>query len=318
MGDKLPVQGVIKVLGGIKLNAAKVTQGRPGGDLFLAEAERALALRLRRQVEGQLAPATSPEEMVKRGQQVPPIESLPGDQRLTEAIDAQILAEAQRSLPVANQNEPIFAKDGVFSFSTTGDIKVIGGGGDQENAVVLSGGDQGGGVTVSYWDRRRDRTIQLTAEHVVVFLVPGPLLPEYSRVDRDRVRGVYLEGDVIADMQSPEGRYSLRSPRVFYSVRDNRAVLLDAVFWTIDQKRNLPLYVRAKTIEQEAANQFKATSARITNTPFFEPDLAIGASTVTIQPRQDDQGQQTVYVDAKDITLRAANVPLFLLAQGTG
>src|SRR5262249_46089730 len=150
--------------------------------------------------------------------------------------------------------------------------------GTEENAVLTEGG-----VVISYWDRKRDSTMQLSAERAVIFLAPGPL-PDLARAGAESVRGMYLEGDVVADMLGPEGHFTVRSPRVFYSIKDNRAVLIDAVFWTYDARRGLPLYVRAKTIEQESASQFKATRALLTSSAFNTPDLAIGVSSVTIRP----------------------------------
>ena len=167
-----------------------------------------------------------------------------------------------------------------------------------------------GGIVISYWDRKRDSTMQMTAQRAVVFFEPGPL-QDFARAGAEQVRGIYLEGDVVADMQSASGRYSVRSPRVFYSVKENRAVLIDAVFWTYDQQRRLPLYVRAKSIEQVSADEFKATGARLTNSPFFSPDLSIGASTVTIKPSPPEAGERRIFIDARDITLRAGGVPFF-------
>lgn len=316
-GDKLPVQGVIRAPGGISLKADRpVISGRPN-DPFVAESERALAARLRRQVEGAGPPPESPEELVRRGLPVPPVEARPNTTDQVEE-DARRIAEVEKRLAPADLYQPLFAKEGVFSFTTSGDIQIVGGGGTQDNAVILKASPKGGGVNISYWDRQRDRTIQLTAEQAVVFLAPGPLPQELTRIDKDSVRGVYLEGDVVADMQSADGHYTIRSPRVYYSVKDNRAMLVDAVFWTYDQKRGLPLYVRAKTIEQESANQFKATSAKLTNTAFFEPDLSIGASSVTISPRVQDDGDKSVYVDASDVTLRAGGLPFFYWPRITG
>ncbi|QYU68476.1 hypothetical protein J4558_27385 [Leptolyngbya sp. 15MV] len=128
------------------------------------------------------------------------------------------------------------------------------------------------------------------------------------------VRGIYLEGDV----QASDGRYNLRAPRMYYSVADNRALILDAVFWTFDQRRNLPLYVRAKAIRQESADEFRATSARLTNTAFFDPELSIGASAVTITRAPSPQGDQRLFVDARNVTLRAGGVPFFYLPRLRG
>ena len=42
----------------------------------------------------------------------------------------------------------------------------------------------------------------------------------------------------------------------------NKALLLDAVFWTYDEDRRLPLYLRADVIRQESQQEFSGERAR--------------------------------------------------------
>lgn len=310
-GDKLPVEGVIRLDSPLELHADKNVPGRPD-DPFIGEGERALARRLRALVRAGAPPTQNPDELVKRGLPVPPIDVRPSQaEEEAFAEDARRIAASQSKLPPTEVTEPIFAKDGVFSFSTSGNMQIVTGTNGDPNSAVFDRG-----IAVSFWDRKRDQTIQMSAERAVVFLEPGPLPTVFSHVGTGTVRGLYLEGDVNIAYQGSAGKgpvnhINLRAPRVYYSVPDNRAVLVDAVFWTYDAKRALPLYVRAKTIEQVSREQFKATEARITNTAFFEPDLSIGASSVTIQPAQTEDQHRHVIVDARDITMRAGGVPFF-------
>jgi hypothetical protein len=301
--DSLPVQGVIELpiddkgaSTGIALKADRVTRER-AIDPLVDEGERALAQRLLRI----LAPppalgAVPPDDLLARGELIPTLRGTP----TSPPIDRNEIETAEKSLGPASRDEPIFAKSGTFSFSA-GHLEVISG--TDDNSIVLSGR-----VSIQYWDRAKDRTLQLSSERAVVFLDPGPIKDmDAAHLDAGKVRGVYLEGDVVAS----DGRFNLRSPRIFYSVREGRAIVLDAVFWTYDERKGLPLYVRAKTISQESATEFRATSARLTNTAFFEPDFSIGASSVTITRRPSDKGDERLYVDARDITLRAGNIPFF-------
>ncbi len=297
-GDRLPVQGIIELpaQAGISMHVDRLAQERPN-DPLVAEGERALARRLGEIVAPDSHPHTplaSPDEQLARGERVPPMDG----RARSGAIDLAPVRESERELGPASTNEPIFAKSGTFSFSA-GHVEVISG--TDDNAIVLTGA-----VAVQYWDRDKDRTLQLTSEKAVIFLDPGPL-KDFSRLDAESVRGIYLEGDVVAN----DGAFNLRSPRVYYSVRDNRATILDAVFWTYDERKGLPLYVRAKSISQESATEFRATSARLTNTAFFEPDLSIGASTVTISRGVGRRGDERLFVDARDVTIRAGDVPIF-------
>lgn len=202
---------------------------------------------------------------------------------------------------------PIFAPRGTIVISPQNLTYVSG---ETENSLIATGG-----VTVQYTETM-GRVLQMTAQRVVVFLEPGEV-EKSLQYGVESVRGIYLEGDV----QATDGRYTLRAPQMYYDVRANRAVSIDAVFWTYDEVRKLPLYVRAKTISQEASEQFSAKRATLTNSAFFDPELTIGASAVTIkretvQPARKGEAEAPAsttrtIVDAKDIVPRLAGLPVF-------
>jgi hypothetical protein len=303
-GDKLPVQGIIIAPEGLDLRVDRLLQGRPN-EAFPAEAEGALAARLRRLVEPPPPPAVSPEELLRRSQQVPPLEPLGETDEEALLRERREVARLERRLEPASRDQPIFSKSGVISLSA-GAISIVPEG--DRRAVVVSGG-----ITVSYQDRRNgeERSVQISAERGVVFLDAAADAGSAAWSASD-VRGIYLEGDVQAIIVTPEGRYAVRSPRVFYDVPNDRGLLVDAFFTTYDPRRGLPLYVRAKTISQLSSNTFRATDARVTNTPFLNPDLSIGASSVTVQQHAATASrEQHITVDAQDITLRAGRLPFF-------
>jgi hypothetical protein len=202
---------------------------------------------------------------------------------------------------------PIFAPRGTIVISPQNLTYVSG---EEENSLIATGG-----VTVQYTETM-GRVLQMTAQRVVVFLEPGEV-ERSLQYGVESVRGIYLEGDV----QATDGRYTLRAPQMYYDVRANRAVSIDAVFWTYDEVRKLPLYVRAQTISQEAAAQFSAKRATLTNSAFFDPELTIGASAVTItrqtvQPARKGEieapeAKTRTIVDAKNIVPRLAGLPVF-------
>ena len=92
-----------------------------------------------------------------------------------------------------------------------------------------------------------------------------------------------------------------------------RAVVLDAVLWTYDDERNIPLYVRAEAIRQESADQFSAENATLAISSFADPHLSIGAQELTLTRRPQEQGKDRYFVRADDIVLRGAGVPVFYL-----
>jgi hypothetical protein len=187
----------------------------------------------------------------------------------------------------------------------------------QGDAVLLTGG-----IGLEFQPLDRDGVVRLTAQRAVVFLEPESGLDIRTlRLGSEDVAGVYLEGDVnVVSLQGPAaaggaigGRYHLRGSRVFYEPASERAVLLDAVFWTYDQARGMPLYVRAETIRQTSLDQWTADRATLANVAFAEPHFAVGVEDVTVtrQPRPD--GGADIDVTARDVTFRAGDVPLFYL-----
>lgn len=165
-----------------------------------------------------------------------------------------------------------------------------------------------GNVRLFYDDYRRKRQVSLRAERVVVFLDQdqdtGPIAP--SSVDASQVRGIYLEDNVIVT----DADFTVRAPRVYYDVKDNKAVLLEAVIYSYDATRKLPLYMRAQTVRQTSANSFEAQGVQLTTSEFAEPHFAIAANKITLDRKQVD-GEPKYQYSAKDTTLRVKDTPFF-------
>ncbi|MCC6676370.1 MAG: hypothetical protein IT436_04435 [Phycisphaerales bacterium] len=313
----------------------------------------------RRATPAPVQPVAPPPEQpgVQPGEPVSPTEiartpteraPLPAAQRpfrpSSELSPAAEVQELVKGLPPAEASRPIFVKEGLVSLDASSFDFVSA---PEENALIAKDG-----VAVQYTDGRTLDTLQITAQRAVIFLSPGPL-QQYTRFAPEQIRGIYLEGDVVASSSKGDDvrkQYTMRGPQMYYDLQRNKAIVLDAVFWTYDASRRLPLYVRATTIKQEAANQFTATTARLANTAFFDPELAIGASSLTISRREavpDADGaaptgradafgrlggigepapgppggaaqKSGVYVDARDITLRTSELPFFYFPRYTG
>jgi len=181
----------------------------------------------------------------------------------------------------------------------------------EENIIVITGG-----VAIQYSEPLRERSLQLTAQRAVIFLDPGEL-QDTARLFAQKIRGIYLEGDVVAS----DGRFTLRAPQVFYDVKANTATMVDAVFWTYDERRGLPLYVRAQAIRQTARNRIEAKNVQIAASAFFDPQLALAAKSITITREQRDEalgGGQRVMVSGTDMVPKLAGLPFFYIPSYTG
>lgn len=338
-GDRLLVTGVVS--GEFVMRADVVNRGK-SEEPFVGESERRLSrhlMLLREQRADPSGAGTARAEVPTGAVRAPwelagslrPGESrpyepgsplAPGANSPTSPSDAEV-----SGLPVPEKIEPIFAKDGVITFAVgtrqqgASDPALKGGGvpdepvklirGEEDNTLLLTGG-----VVMQYQELSKGRTLELQSQRAVVFLKPGPI-KDMARFTVADVRGIYLEGDVVGT----DGKYTLRGPRVYYDVQTNRAVMVDAVFWIHDQKLNLPIYVRAKEIRQLAADKWNASKATVSTSSFFDPVFSIGTGDVTIMPREVGVGEAKrtgVFIDAKNITLKAANVPFFFLPRVRG
>ena len=305
--ERLPVRGVINASEPVRIVRPALFKSQRPSDPLLVEGERTLAAALRSMVAP--TPANTPDLPTRPGG----VETLPLDEGDPDApgrnlsaaptpTDAEI-RDALRNLPPALEApQPIFAKNGIISVSSS-DVTLVSGA--DRNSVIVSGG-----VVVQYTDLAKGNSLQMTAQRAVIFLPPGPL-KNLGRLDASEVLGVYLEGDMVAT----DGKYTLRAPKAYYDVQTGKAVVIDSVFWTYDQQRRLPLYVRAETIRQQSQQEFVAEHATLTNTAFFDPMFSIGASNITITQQKRAAGEpgrstQTL-VDARNITLRAGPLPFF-------
>jgi hypothetical protein len=213
-------------------------------------------------------------------------------------------------LPPVGQRKPWLREPGSILRLTYGAIHVQPG--TEENVVSIS--DQ---IIVEYFsDTRTDDLAQLTlsADRAVIFTDPGTL-EEMTQWDLDVsiVRGIYLEGNVIASAN--EGEYVARAPRVYYDFTTDQAILMDAVLRTYERDGRLPVYVRAEEIRQIALTQWKTKEVAVTTSEFFTGHLAVGAQRMTVTRRPvaggSDVGPQETHLDAEDITMEVGGAPIF-------
>ncbi len=285
---RLSVDGVVMHAQPVRLAADLALQGRPT-DAFVHEAEREFTRYLRELVTG----AAVAIEDVEPPDATPEYGTgTPGRYPMPEA-ESDLL----RAAPVlADAGDELFAKEGVISFDPCQIALVTG---DSGRSLLLTDG-----VKVLYRDTKSTRQLQMSAERAVVFLSPGTIA-ELGQFKSEDIEGLFLEGDVHVT----DGKYTIRGPRIYYDVARDRALLVDAVFWTYDKKLRMPLYVRAEALRQESNREFVATNATIANTRFARPHMSIGASTVTITQYTRADGSTGNHVDARNLTARAGSIP---------
>lgn len=193
-------------------------------------------------------------------------------------IPEGLRAPARPDLPPADRS-PI-SREGVVMVSSPGEVRRVVRDDGATDAVVMPGG-----LTVQYQSPTLNQNIELSAGGGVVFFANGAA--DAGALRAEDVAGVYLEGDVR--IISPG--YSLRASRAYYDIKRERAVLIDAVFWTFDADKGMPLYLRAAEVRQESATQWSANDVVLTNVAFADPHFSIGADSLTLSGTPVPQGE---------------------------
>jgi hypothetical protein len=171
---------------------------------------------------------------------------------------------------------------------------------DRDASVMLLGK-----VRLNYQDLAGRLLLALKADNVVILLSKKADLT--GRLKPEDVQGIYLEGHVVVT----NGQYTMRAPRIYYDLALNKALLLDAVFFTWDPKRGIPMYVRAKRVQQESKNSWSADDAIITTSEFAVPHVAMAASNISFTRTTQDDGSVTQHFDIKDSRILLGKLPVF-------
>ncbi len=156
----------------------------------------------------------------------------------------------------------------------------------------------------------------------------------------DAIVGAYLEGDVrLTESPAPKSKKMKRdlqlrqeapmpnqppeqrllANRLYYDTTTDRAVLTDVVMHTFDNKRNLPIVLRADTVRQLSLGEITAEHGQITSSLFSIPSFSVGASSIythQTKVQSDETGLQTqTDFIANDATLRLGPWSVFYFPQ---
>ncbi len=147
--------------------------------------------------------------------------------------------------------------------------------------------------------------MQMTATRGVLFLTAGSVRDIASgKVDVSDIHGIYLEGNVV--ITANKGTSLIRATQVYYDFDTDKAIMLEAVLRTYIKSGRVPLFIRANQLRQVSTKEWIAEDVRASTSSFATPDLAVGASKMTIS--QQDDGN--THVKSEHNTLRLGDVPI--------
>ena len=291
--------------GAVNLTAWSHDPRRPRGSVLLKQAEGRLSVHLRRllALEDELTLSLQPriERPPPRKEDYVPV---PGGR--PTAADIELPQEIK--LPSLEDITP-WLRDPAGSITYIAE-RVAYTPGTDEDIITLSGT-----FVIEYIANLRANDfsqITLSAQRAVIFIDPGLTSGAGSgRLSADSIRGVYLEGNVVAS--ADDGDYTTRAPRMYYDFKTGQAVMLEAVLRTYLRDSSLPIYARAKELRQIASNQWKAKNVVVSTSEFFTPHLAIGAErmTITRRPAFANPDEKETYLVSESNTMQVGGTPIF-------
>jgi len=160
---------------------------------------------------------------------------------------------------------------------------------DGTTIYIVTGGVEVGGLGPN----------KVRAENIVVRIVETP-------EGKPKEAGVYAEENVRLTLPS----VTIDAHSLYYEYPSNRAVMLKAEFYMTLTKEGLPLIMRAQTVRALSGNRFRADNAYVTTCEFGHPDYRMAASTVTVTPIRDAEGNESAMVVAENNRLYIGALPV--------
>jgi len=181
-----------------------------------------------------------------------------------------------------------------------------------------------GHVRITRGDPDSMQFMELRSDVAVVFT--RKLRPDEQTAERRRVvggmglslgegnvvvEGVYLDGDVVIT----RGERTFRGPTAYYDFTTDRSVMPHVVFHSVQEQRNIPIYVRAQEARMLSAREVYFRHAEVSTSEFYTPSYHIGASDVYLMDRApyDENGQRLGppkwEAEMRNTTFNVASVP---------
>ena len=184
-----------------------------------------------------------------------------------------------------------------------------------------------GSVYLAQGNPDSDLFLEMRADAAVIYSEPmGKTAPAPAGAipGQEKVTGAYMEGDVILR----RGERTVTGDRLFYDFQTGKAIFINPVLRTVQEQRNIPIYIRAKEGRQlearagagglrVAGSEWSFKDAVVTTSDFYTPSYAIAARNVYLRDETtyDETGAATserkIHAEMKDSTFDIGGVPLF-------
>ena len=145
-----------------------------------------------------------------------------------------------------------------------------------------------------------DTTLELLADNAVVFYAGDQVKFGSDTGDENLdiagpIKSIYLLGNV----EMTEGSKSIRSEQMYYDFHNKAGLAVKAVMKRFDEKRGVPLYLRAESLKILSETQFVAEDVLVTTSEFYEPQVKMTVSRVIVVDETDVQAKEAGTADSK-------------------
>jgi hypothetical protein len=213
----------------------------------------------------------------------PSDQAAPGQQDLPTSAPAEVDQAPAASAPASQPAQPQ-ALQYVNYFADQTSMTEMGEGDAWRRVIVLRGN-----VYVSQGSVESGRFLELRSQSAVIFrrratgqeaVAQTPYAPQVTgQVGQEIFDGVYLEGDVVIS----RGERTLRGPVAYYDLASGRALMYDVVFRTVQEQRNIPVYIRAKEARILSDREISFRNAKLTSSDFKTPSYALSARSIYLK-----------------------------------
>jgi len=197
----------------------------------------------------------------------------------------------------------------------------VGEGKDKRRVTIARGKvtlSQGGGESELYLELRAQAAVVFSRAKRAEDRKPGvPWAPKVSGIEtpgggEEVVTGVYLQGDVVI----ARGERYLRGPSAYYDFLRQRAIMVKPVFRTVQEQRDIPVFIRADEARVLSEREILFRNAKVSTSDFYTPSYHLGASEAWLKNATpyDDKGvrlgEYRWLSRLKDVTFNVRGVPL--------
>ena len=175
------------------------------------------------------------------------------------------------------------------------------------------------------WQKKNELgdLVEFQADNAVLFyggesLEKSPEDSEQGFLASGAITAVYLQGNIVMT----EGARTIRADEMFYDFENSRALAVNAEMHKFDEKRGIPVYLRAVKLRQVSENLFEAEDITLTTSEFYLPQISMTASKMVLTDMTGlDERAGKIADDSKydalltDVRMKAGKRTIFRMAK---